>query len=323
MAKRVGFAVMLWFMGCAARSPRRPAPSTGASSTPATPFFLAYDQHQEVETGATRSTVTNEQGVYSMPALERGTYELSTELAGFAPATRRVELIAGSTITVDFKLGIAALAENLTVQGSIPLVETTQALNSSTIRQTEVEQLPMVNRSLAAMMTLLPGAREVPASGSHGHAAGYVSFAGNTGRSYNMYVDGVDNKEDQDGGTLVQLSLDGIEEFRALGAGFQAEYGRGSTVVVLASKSGTNQLRGSGFLFGRNESLIATDYFSKPENGGLGKQPFKRLQFGGSAGGPIKQDRAWFFSSVERIAAGLPAAATGAGDRELKSSKAR
>ena len=116
-----------------------------------------------------------------------------------------------------------------------------------------------------------------------------------------MYVDGVDNKEDQDGGTLVQLSLDGIEEFRALGAGFQAEYGRGSTVVVLASKSGTNQFRGTGFRFGRNESLIATDYFSKPANGGLGEQPFKRLQFGGSFGGPIMRDRTWFFSSVERI----------------------
>jgi hypothetical protein len=164
-----------------------------------------------------------------------------------------------------------------------------------------VAQLPMVNRSLAAMMTLLPGAREVAASGSHGYAAGYVSFAGNTGRSYNMYVDGVDNKEDQDGGTLVQLSLDGIEEFRALGAGFQAEYGRGSTVVVLASKSGTNRLRGTGFLFGRNESLIATDYFSQPEHGGFGKQPFKRFQFGGSLGGPIVRDHVWFFSSAERV----------------------
>src|SRR5918995_713418 len=257
---------------------------------------------KNVDTGATRNTITNEQGVYSVPALERGTYEISTELSGFSPVNRRVELIAGSTVTADFQLGIAALQENLTVQGSLPLVETTQALVSSTIRQTEVAQLPMVNRSLASMMTLLPGVREVAASGSHGHAAGYVSFAGNTGRSYNMYVDGVDNKEDQDGGTLVQLSLDGIEEFRALGAGFQAEYGRGSTVVVLASKSGTNQFRGSGFLFGRNESLIATDHFSKPANGGLGEQPFKRLQFGGSFGGPIFTNRMWFFSSVERIA---------------------
>jgi hypothetical protein len=256
---------------------------------------------KNAQTGATRSTVTNAEGLYTVPALERGTYELTTELAGFAPSSRRLELVAGSNITADFKLGLANIAENLTVQGSIPLVETTQALVSSTIRQTEVAQLPMVNRSLAAMMTLLPGVREVAAAGSHGHAAGYVSFAGNTGRSYNMYVDGVDNKEDQDGGTLVQLSLDGIEEFRALGAGFQAEYGRGSTVVVLASKAGTNQLRGSGFLFGRNESLTATDYFSRPENGGFGKQPFTRMQFGGSVGGPIKRDKAWFFSSVERI----------------------
>src|SRR5258708_38183032 len=140
----------------------------------------------------------------------------------------------------------------------------------------------MSKRGMAAMMTLRPGAREVAAAGSHGYAAGYVSFAGNTGRSYNMYVDGVDNKEDQDGGTLVQLSLDGIEEFRALGAGFQAEYGRGSTVVVLASKSGTNRLRGTGFLFGRNESLIATDYFSQPEHDGFGEQPVKRFPFRGA-----------------------------------------
>jgi hypothetical protein len=256
---------------------------------------------KNVETGASRTTLTNGEGLYTVPALERGTYEVATELAGFAPASRRLELVAGSTVTADFRLGLAQLAETLTVQGATPLVETTQALLSSTIRQTEVAQLPMVNRSLAGMMTLLPGAREVPADGSHGHAASYVSFAGNTGRSYNMYVDGVDNKEDQDGGTLVQLSLDGIEEFRALGAGFQAEYGRGSTVVVLASKSGTNQFRGSGFLFGRNESLIATDYFSKPENGGLGESPFTRLQYGGSLGGPIARNRSWFFTSVERI----------------------
>ncbi len=256
---------------------------------------------KNVDTGATRSTVTNDQGAFSVPALERGTYELSAELTGFRSVNRRLELIAGSTVTADFQLGIAALQENLTVQGSLPLVETTQALVSSTIRQTEVAQIPMVNRSLAGMMTLLPGVREVAAAGSHGHAAGYVSFAGNTGRSYNMYVDGVDNKEDQDGGTLVQLGLDGIEEFRALGAGFQAEYGRGSTVVVLASKSGTNQFRGTGFLFGRNESLVAIDYFSKPENGGLGEQPFKRLQFGGSFGGPVIPNRMWFFGSAEKI----------------------
>jgi hypothetical protein len=252
-------------------------------------------------TGVARDTVTNAEGLYSVPALTPGTYEIKTQLTGFAPSARTIQLLAGSTIAVDLQLGLAAVEESVTVSSQVPLVETTQSVDASTIRQTEVAQLPMINRSLAAMMTLLPGVREVPASGSHGYAAGYVSFAGNTGRSYNMYVDGVDNKEDQDGGTLVQYSLEGIQEFRALGAGFQAEYGRGSTVVVLATKSGTNQLHGTGFGFGRNEALTATDYFSDPANGGLGKQPFKRLQFGGSAGGPVAQDKAWFFGSVERI----------------------
>src|SRR5207247_11254308 len=142
----------------------------------------------------------------------------------------------------------------------VPLVETSTSVVASSIRQTEVVQLPMINRSLAAMMTLLPGAREIPAQGSHGYAAGYVSFAGNTGRSFNMYVDGVDNKEDQDGGTLVQYSLEGIQEFRSLGAGLPAEYGKGSTVIVLATKSGTNALHGTGFLSGRKESLVEADY---------------------------------------------------------------
>ena len=73
---------------------------------------------KNVDTGATRSTVTNDQGVFSVPALERGTYELSAELTGFRSVNRRIELIAGSTVTADFQLGIAALQENLTVQGS-------------------------------------------------------------------------------------------------------------------------------------------------------------------------------------------------------------
>jgi Carboxypeptidase regulatory-like domain len=253
-------------------------------------------------TGVARDTITNEQGLYNVPALPPGTYNIKAELPGFAAATRtEMELLAGSTVTVDLTLGVAAVQENVTVAGQVPLIETSTAVVASSIRQTEVRELPMINRSLAAMMTLLPGAREIPASGSHGHAAGYVSFAGNTGRSYNMYVDGVDNKEDQDGGTLVQYSLEGIQEFRALGAGFQAEYGRGSTVVVLATKSGGNRYHGTAFGFGRNESLTATDYFSKPENGGLGKQPFKRMQFGGSVGGPIKRDKMWFFGSAEKI----------------------
>ena len=253
-------------------------------------------------TGVARTTVTNGEGLYSIPALERGVYDLQAELSGFAPASRKgVELLTGSTISSDFSLGLAQLTESLTVQGQIPLVEVSQASLSSTIRQTEVVQLPMLNRSLAAMITLLPGAREVPTSGAHGHAASYVSFGGGAGRNYSMLVDGAENKEDHDGGTTMVYSLEGVQEFKALTSSFTAEYGRAATVIVLATKSGTNQYRGSVFGYGRNESLTATDYFSKPEHGGLGKQPFNRIQAGGSIGGPIVKDRAWFFGSIERV----------------------
>ncbi len=256
---------------------------------------------RNTQTGDTRQTVTTGTGTYTVPALIPGPYEVRAELPGFDPVVGGANVVTASTVSVDLQMGIASLEETVTVSAAAPLVEVTQAVVASSIRQQEVRELPMINRSLAAMMTLLPGAREVEARGSHGHASNYVSFAGNTGRSYNMYVDGIDNKEDQDGGTLLQYSLDGIEEFRALGAGFKAEYGRGSTVVTLATKSGTNQFTGTGFVQGRNESMTATDFFSHPDNGGLGKAPFKRTQYGGSFGGPIVENRAWFFASIERI----------------------
>jgi hypothetical protein len=255
------------------------------------------------ETGAARDTVTNVEGLYSLPALVPGIYKLTTQLTGFsAPERDNIELITGSNLTIDVQMTVAALAETLTVVGQAPFVEATQAAFSSSIRQTEVVQLPMLNRSMGALMTLLPGAREVTgAISAHGTSSNFVSLGGGGGQNYNMLVDGIDNKEDHCGGTEIVYSLEGIQEFKVLTTGYQAEYGKGTATVLMATKSGTNSLHGTGFVYGRNESLITTDYFSKPENGGLGKPPFSRLQFGGSAGGPIVKDRAWFFGSLERV----------------------
>src|SRR5262249_24574754 len=125
------------------------------------------------------------------------------------------------------------------------------------------------------------------------------------GRLSVMVVDGLDNKEDQCSGGLISYTLEGVEEFKVMTSGFGADY-RGSAAIVLATKSGTNQWHGSAFGFGRNENLVATDYFAKPENGGLGEQPFRRAQgrraqFGGSFGGPLVRDKAWFFGAYERV----------------------
>jgi hypothetical protein len=257
-----------------------------------------------VATGLVRDTVTNTEGLFSLPALPPGRYEIRAELPGFTPHVKEnVELLTGATISVPFEMEIAAVRESLEVRASAPLIETTQSTVSSSIRQSEVQELPMLNRSLSSMMTLLPGAREVAVSGNsaHGHASSYVSFGGSAGRSFQMMVDGVDNKEDHCGGTTMQYSLEGVQEFQVFTSGFSAEYGKAPTAIVMATKSGTNQFRGSVFGYGRNEKLVAIDYFSDPANGGLGEQPYSRAQYGGSIGGPIVRDRAWFFGSVERV----------------------
>lgn len=259
----------------------------------------------ETGTGVARDTVTNGEGLYTVPALNPGTYSVKAELTGFAPQTKSgIVLLTAATITADMQLGLAQLQENVTVTGASPLVETTQATPGNAVQQREVEALPMLNRTVAAVMILVPGAREVTrnSTGSHGQSDNNVSFGGGGGTSYNSMVDGLDNKEDSNGGTLMSYSLEGVQEFKVLTAGSNAEYGRASATVLLTTKSGGNATHGTIFGYGRNEKLIATDYFSKPENGGLGKQPFSRAQYGGSLGGALVQNRIFYFGSVERIA---------------------
>src|SRR5262249_4099331 len=155
-------------------------------------------------TGALRTTLTNEAGLYSVPALDPGTYSVRVELSGFAPAERReINLLTGSTATVDLRLSIGAIQETLTVAGRAPIVDTTKAVLSGSIRAQEVVQLPMLNRSLGTLMTLLPGVREGQAPSATRTTANYVSIGGDGGRSSVMVVDGLDNKEDQCSGGLI------------------------------------------------------------------------------------------------------------------------
>ncbi|PYR17865.1 MAG: hypothetical protein DMF94_22160 [Acidobacteria bacterium] len=254
-------------------------------------------------TGVTRNTVTNEEGLYSVPALNPGNYAVRAELAGFAPQVReRIELLTGANLAVELKLSLASLSETITVSAQSPLVEATQSTVASSIRQTEVVALPMINRSMAALVTMLPGAREVSGTISAKGASGtWISIGGGGGQNVVMVVDGIDNKEDHCGGASLSYSLEGIQEFQVFKSGARAEYGRGTASILVATKSGANRVSGSAFGYYRNQEMVAIDYFSKPENGGVGEPPFKRSQIGGSIGGPIIKDKAFFFGSTEYI----------------------
>jgi Carboxypeptidase regulatory-like domain len=253
---------------------------------------------------AVRTSVTNAEGLYSIPALTPGNYNIKAELKGFAPVERNVELQIGGVLTVDLQLQVGAVQQSVSVEAQAELIESTQGTIAGSIRTQEVQELPMSNRSMGQLMSMMPGAREVPmtsVAGGHGSSGVQVSFGGGAGGNYNMQIDGLDNKEDHCGGAALVYSLEGIQEFKSMTTGSSAEYGKGAATVLIATKSGTNQTHGTVFFFDRNQDLEKIDYFSDPAHGGLGKPPLSRYQYGGSVGGAIIKDKLWYFGSIERI----------------------
>jgi hypothetical protein len=252
-------------------------------------------------TGVVRTTVTNGEGVYFMPGLDPGTYNVATDLPGFAAGSRNgVPLALNATITLDFQMTVAGLQETLTVTGEAPLIEVTQSKVASSIETTELQNLPMIARNVSGMLALLPGAVQIAPTHRTKGNVGSVSFGGGAGTNMVPSVDGADNRDNQFGGPLVTFSTEALEQFQLASSQFNAADGRtGGAALSMITKSGTNVFHGSAFGFGRSDELATKDYFT--EQADRDKIPYGRQQFGGSLGGPILRNRAFFFGSVERI----------------------
>jgi hypothetical protein len=252
-------------------------------------------------TGVARTTVTNGEGLYSLPGLEPGVYAINAELAGFAPmAQTSVNLAVNATLTLDFKLGLAGVSESLTVTSTSPLIEVTQSKVNATVQTREVENLPLLTRSVNGLVALLPGSKTVAAFHPYKKEIGSVSFGGSSGRTAVQTIDGAENRDNVVGGPAINLTVEGIDQFQVASHQFSAADGRSSgSAITILTKSGTNNLQGSTFLFGRDDSLQANDYFAARDN--RPKPPFSRQQYGGSIGGPIRRNRAFFFAAAEGI----------------------
>ncbi len=252
-------------------------------------------------TGVARTTVTNGEGVYNMPGLEAGVYDVKTDLSGFASAVRqRVTLGLNTTITLDFTLALVGVQETLTVTGDAPLIEVTQSKFASTIETTELQNLPMITRSINGMLALLPGASPMTPTDSTKRNVGSVSYGGNSGTSMSVSVDGADNRDNRQGATLMNFTLESLEQFQLATSQFSAADGKtGGVAVSMITKSGTNVFHGSGFLYARDKALTAKDYFTARDN--RDEVPFSRQQWGGSLGGPIVRNKIFFFGAFEFI----------------------
>ncbi len=303
--RRSGIAVLLFFAMSALSFAQSRGSINGRVTDPAGAVVVGANvTATNSGTGISRTTVTNSDGLYNFPQLDAGTYNIKVEAKGFAAATQQaVTLVTDTILTRDFSLTVGSAQQEVVVTSEIPMVETTQSEVAGTLQTSEVQALPILNRNFSGMVTLVPGAR--PSQMTNSNKIGFgggIAVGGGTGRNVELEVDGMASRDDVVGGTMFNVTLEGIQEFKVLSHDFSAQYGHTSgSVVIVATKAGTNQLHGTAFAYGRNDAMTAVDYFSDPANGGLGNPPYDREQFGGSIGGPIVKDKLFFFGGVERV----------------------
>jgi hypothetical protein len=249
------------------------------------------------ETGVSRSAQSDKDGSYTFLQVPVGTYRIECEHASFKKSvTRGITVLLNQASTLDIALSVGATQEVVDVTSEAPLVDTSSTQLGAIVNDRSISQLPLNARDTYQFLQLQPGVQSQTGSdlfyGSD--RAGTVSVNGGRGRSNNFNVNGGDANDQFVNLPTVQPSPDSIEEFRVLTNTFDAEYGRNSGAVVnVVTKSGTNNYHGNGYEFFRNKVLNSKGYFDTV------KPQFQQNQFGGTFGGPIKKDRAFFFVSYE------------------------
>src|SRR5262245_6113654 len=262
-------------------------------------------------TGITQSAITDSQGRYSVPDLPVGEYEVRASATGFQTVVRTgITLTVGSQPVADFTLPTGAQTETVTVVGEAAQVETRTATVSSLVTPIQMRDLPLNGRNFSALLTLAPGVQTIPQSpagggGSatfYGQGANYsVSGSRPVGQSFlldNTELQGFFNHGAGSSVTGNSLGVEAIQEFRILTNTYSAEFGGTGAVVNAVSRAGTNTVQGSAYEFLRNSVFDAKNYFDSPS---ASIPTFRRNQFGGTLGGPIKKDRFFVFGNYEGL----------------------
>ena len=253
----------------------------------------------QTATGIQRKTVSNDEGVYVLTDLAPGNYELRTEAKGFAlHSTTNLSLLVGQTVTLNVALHVAGTTANTELLAAPSLIDNQDSLVQGVVKSQEVEGLPLNGRNFLELALLVPGNAPAPNFDPTKTNTLVISSAGQLGRGGNVTVDGADTNDDVVGGSVQNVSQDAIKEFQIATNRFSAQLGRsGSSVINVVTKSGTNELHGSGSFYFRDSELQA---LPATFDRSLGQTPpFDRQQYAFTLGGPIKKDRAWFFGSFE------------------------
>src|SRR5437879_5453463 len=273
------------------------------------------------ETGATRTTSSNDIGSYRFDLLPGGIYQLRVNMRGFSVASaENVQALVGQTTTLNFTLSLGAITETVTVTSEPPIVDVEKTNVGLAITPNDIESMPLNGRDFANLAYLAPGASPVDSYDPTKNRIAIFAVNGSSGRNVNLTVNGIDNKDNTVGGPVMQFPLESIQEFLISTQRFSAANGRSEGAAVnVITKSGTNDYHGTLYFFDRNEIFNSLNYFEKKENGGNGeKSPYSRQQFGGAIGGPVRKDKDFLFFTLEREREATNIVTPGSGLAELQ-----
>src|SRR5712692_2924217 len=256
---------------------------------------------KNLSTDFVQTETSNTDGHFAFLSLAPGRYTLTISKAGFATIVQEnVNLTVGQTLNLPVPMKISSVEERVTITAT-PTVDTLKTEASSTLDETVVTETPILGRKFENLLTLTPGV-----SITQGPDGDEINFNGQRGIFNNISLDGGDYNNgffgEQLGGqrAAIDITLDAVKEFQVIASGASAEFGRtAGGVVNVITKSGTNEIHGSGFEYFRTESLAAATSDGKP------LKDFRRNQFGGTIGGPIVKDKIFIFGAFEQILANL------------------
>jgi len=270
-------------------------------------------------TGVSQSTVTDAQGRYRIPDVPVGTYDIQATLSGFQTVVHKgITLSVGGAAVVDFSLPVGKVSETVNVEGNVSQVQTTTSEVSTLISPQQMRTLPLNGRNFEQLLSLAPGVTPIPAAANfvtgitmYGAQTNY-SISGSRPEGQMFLLDGTDIRDfwehgSGSGATGSSLGVEAIGEFQILTNTYSAQFGGNGAVVNAVSRSGTNDFHGAAYEFFRNSALDARD-FNDPVSG---PPPFRRNQFGGDLGGPIKKDKLFFFGNYEGFRESLTSTVTG------------
>ena len=261
-------------------------------------------------TGVVTAVTTDKDGFYTAPNLLPGSYDITVSGPGFTTEERKgVTLTVGAQQVVNVTMHVGQVTQTVQVSGTAEAVQLASSAISGSVNATTVRELPLNGRSWTDLANLQPGVAvirdivNVSSPDRLGRGLGsQLTITGQRPQQNNYLLNGISMNDYANGapGSILggNLGVDAVEQFSVLTSNYSAEYGRTSGGVISAiTRSGTNQFHGDVYEFLRNSSLDAANFFDPPDM----KPPFRRNQFGGSAGGPIRKDKTFVFGDYEGL----------------------